>query len=276
MSTPLALDLETPVREGFTTFMTFIPKLIGFLVILLVGYFIAKIISKLVDKGLEKAGFDKAVERGGIKKALAKSSYDASDIVAKLVFFAVFVPFLSMAVGALGIQALEQPLAAFIALIPKIIVAIVLVVLGAVIAGAVKSFITNALGGLSYGSILANAAAVLILFGFVKSALDQVGIATAVTGALLYATLAAVAGVVIVGVGGGLIRPMQHRWEDMLVKASTEKDKIAAQSAGSSAPTASFPTADAYPVDPTLRGAGSTVVAPASGSEGTRPRIPRH
>jgi hypothetical protein len=275
MSAPLALDLETPVREGFTTFMTFIPKLLGFLVILLVGYLIAKLVSKAVDKVLERVGFDQAVERGGIKKAMAKSKYDASDIVAKLVFFAIFIPVLSMAVGALGIQALQEPLAAFIALIPKIIVAIVLVVIGAVIAGAVKSFITNALGGLSYGSILANAAAVLILFGFIKSALDQVGIATAVTGALLYATLAAVAGVIIVGVGGGLIRPMQHRWEDMLIKASAEKDKIAAQSAGSSAPTTSFSTPDAYPVDPTLRGTGSTVVAPASGSETTRVRTPR-
>ena len=270
-------DLETPVREGITTSMTFIPKLLGFLVILLIGYFVAKLVSKLVDKGLEKAGFDRAVERGGVKKAMAKSKYDASDIVAKLVFFAVFIPFLSAAVGALGIQALEQPLAAFIALIPKIIVAIVLVVIGAAIAGAVKSFISNALGGLSYGLILANAAAVLILFGFVKSALDQVGIATAVTGALLYATLAAVAGVVIVGVGGGLIRPMQHRWEDMLIKASTEKDKISAQSAGSaSAPTASYSTTEAYPVDPTVRTPGSTTVAPASGtSAASRPRTPR-
>ncbi len=106
MSATLALDLETPVRDGITTFTTFVPKLLGFLVILLIGYFVAKIISKLVDKGLEKAGFDRAVERGGIKKAMAKSSYDASDIVAKLVFFAVFIPFLSAAVGALGIAAL--------------------------------------------------------------------------------------------------------------------------------------------------------------------------
>ncbi len=272
MSETLAVDFQTPVREGFTSIATFVPKLIGFLVILLIGYVIAKLVAKAVNAVLERVGFDNAVERGGVKKALAKSTYDASDIVAKLVFFAVFVPFLSMAVGALGIQALEQPLAAFIALLPKILVAIVLVVVGAVIAGTVKSFISNALGGLSYGSILANAAAVLILFGFVKSALDQVGIATAVTGALLYATLAAVAGVVIVGVGGGLIRPMQHRWEDLLVKASSEKDKIAAQSSSSSpsAPAASYSTTEAYPVEPTIRSTGSTTVAPASGSAGRR------
>jgi hypothetical protein len=246
VSAPLALDLEGPVTDGFRTVMTFLPKLLGFLLILVAGYVIAKVVSKLVDKGLEKAGFDRAVERGGIKKALAASSYDASDIVAKLVFFAVFIPFLSAAVGALGIDALTAPLAAFIALIPKIIVAIVLVVIGAVLAGTVKSFISNALGGLSYGNVLATAAAVLILFGFVKSALDQVGIATVVTTALLYTVFAAVAGVVIVGVGGGLIQPMQHRWENMLNKADQEKDRVQAHVR---AQASAEPGQTAYPVD---------------------------
>ena len=260
MSAPLALDLETPVRDGITTFATFVPKLLGFLVILLIGYFVAKIISKLVDKGLEKAGFDRAVERGGIKKALAKSSYDASDIVAKLVFFAIFIPFLSAAVGALGIAALQQPLSAFIALIPKIIVAIVLVVIGAVIAGTVKSFIENALGGLSYGKVLANVASILILLGFVKSALDQVGIATTVTGPLLYTILGTVAGVVIIGAGGGLIKPMQGRWETMLNKAETESANVKAQaSSSSSAQPVAYPDEPSYQSAPTGR-----TVAPAS------------
>ena len=245
MSAPLALDLETPVREGFTTFMTFIPKLIGFLVILLIGYVIAKLVAKAVNAVLERVGFDSAVERGGVKKALAKSSYDASDIVAKLVFFAIFIPFLSAAVGTLGISALEQPLAAFIALIPKIIVAIVLVVIGAVIAGTVKSFIENALGGLSYGTVLANVASILILLGFVKSALDQVGIATTVTGPLLYTILGTVAGVVIIGAGGGLIKPMQSRWESMLTKAETESATVKAQTQRST----TTQSTDAYPTE---------------------------
>jgi hypothetical protein len=263
MSAPLALDLEGPVTDGFRTVMTFIPKLLGFLVILLVGYFVAKIIAKLVDKGLEKAGFDRAVERGGVKKALAKSQYDASDIVAKLVFFAIFIPFLSAAVGALGIAALQEPLAAFIALIPRIIVAIILVVIGAVLAGAAKSFISNTLVGLSYGSILANAAAVLILFGFVKSALDQVGIATVVTSALLYTVFAAVAGVIIVGVGGGLIKPMQGRWESMLNKADSEKDKIKAEASSQG---------DAYPSDPTASSVSRTSAMDAPTSTYGTPR----
>jgi hypothetical protein len=246
MSAPLALDLEGPVTDGFRSVITFVPKFLGFLLILVLGYFVAKVLATLVDKLLERAGFDRAVEKGGIKKALAKSQYDASDIVAKLVFFAIFIPFLSAAIGVLGIAALQEPLTAFIALIPQIIVAIILVVLGAVLAGAAKSFIQNALGGLLYGTVLATVASVLILLGFVKAALDQVGIATDVTGPLLYAILGTVAGVIIVGVGGGLIQPMQGRWESMLNNAEREKDNIRREMASSS--NDSGPS-EAYPAD---------------------------
>jgi hypothetical protein len=253
MPTPLAVDFETPISNGFSTVATFIPKLIGFLIILIVGYFIAKLIAKVVDKVLERVGFDGMVERGGIKKAMAKSKYDASDIVSKLVFFAIFIPVLSAAIGTLGIQALQEPLAAFIALIPRIIVAIILVVIGAVIAGAVKTLIQNTLGGLSYGKMLANAASILILLGFVKSALDQVGIATSVTGPLLYAILGTVAGVLIVGAGGGLIKPMQSRWENMLNKAEDETAamKQQVQSQGGSQPYPTETTTATYTTAPT-------------------------
>ena len=228
-ATPLAVDFETPVREGFTSVATFVPKLLGFLVILLVGYFIAKIVAKILDKVLERVGFDNAVEKGPIKQALSKSQYDASDIVSKLVFYAIFIPFLSAAVGTLGITALQRPLEQFIALIPQIIVAIILVVIGGVVAGAAKKLIEGALGGLSYGKVLSNGVSILVLLVFLKAALDQVGIATTVTGPILIAILATVGGILIVGVGGGLIKPMQSRLEQQLNKASDEASKAKQQ-----------------------------------------------
>src|SRR5438046_3047142 len=77
----------------------FIPKIVGFLAILVIGYFVAKIIARIADAALERAGFDRAVERGGIKKALAKSQYDASTLVSKVVFYTVFLLVLEMAFG---------------------------------------------------------------------------------------------------------------------------------------------------------------------------------
>lgn len=58
--------------EAWTSVATFLPKLVGFLLILAIGYFVAKAVSKVLDRVLEKVGFDKAVEKGGIGKAMAK------------------------------------------------------------------------------------------------------------------------------------------------------------------------------------------------------------
>ncbi len=257
MTRPLALDVGGPVSDGLRTVTTFVPKLIGAALLLVVGWFVAKVVAKVVDRLLHRVGFDGALERGGIKRALSSTSLDAGDLVSKLVFFAVFLPFLSAAVGALGIAALTQPLAAFIALVPRILVAIVLVVVGAVLAGAVRGVVQQSLGGLSYGKVVGDVAGGLVLLGFVKAALDQVGVATTVTGPLLYAILGTVAGVVVVGVGGGLVRPMQSRWESMLDSAAIESGKI---KAAASAPRPAAPA-------PAAPAPSAAAPAPASAAE---------
>ena len=113
-----------------------------------------------------------------------------------------------------------------ITFLPSLIVAIVIVVIASAIAAAVKVLIEGTLGGLSYGKVLANAASVFILFLGVVAALDQVGIATTVTTPILIMILATVGGVIVIGVGGGLIKPMQHRWESYLTKAEDEAPRI--------------------------------------------------
>lgn len=65
---------------------TFIPMLLLFLIILLIGWLIAKGLRTAVNAILERVGFDRAVERGGIGRTLAQSKYDASDLVAALVY----------------------------------------------------------------------------------------------------------------------------------------------------------------------------------------------
>ena len=167
---------------------------------------------------------------------------------------------LSAAIGTLGIDALAQPLAAFIALIPKILVTLVLVVIGAALATAPKGIVTNTLGGLSYGAALGTTAGALVMVLFAKAALDEVGLATTVTTAILYTVLAIVAGVTIVGVGGGLIRPMQERWFGMLDRAADHTQQIKqTQQDRSTAATTAYPadTFVAPPVD-----AASTVRPP--------------
>lgn len=204
----------------------FVPKFVAFLVILLVGWFIAKAIGKVVDKILERVGFDRAVERGGIKKALAKSQYDASGIVGKLVYYALLLFVLQLAFGVFGPNPISDLITGVIAFLPKAIVAIIIIVVASAIAAAVRELIANTLGGLSYGKALANIASVFILGLGIIAALNQVGIATTVTMPVLIAVLATVAGILVVGVGGGLVRPMQSRWEVYLERMSQESGRI--------------------------------------------------
>jgi hypothetical protein len=215
------------VGDAFRSVMLFLPKAVAFIAILIVGWLIAKAVLKIVDKVLERVHFDRAVERGGIKTALARSKYDASDIVAKLAYYAVLLVTLQLAFGIWGPNPISDLIAGVVAWLPRAFVAIVIVVVAAAIARAVKDIISSALGGLSYGRVLANIASVFILGLGVIAALNQIGVATTVTTPVLIAVLATVGGILIVGVGGGLVRPMQSRWENWLARAEEESRTIA-------------------------------------------------
>ncbi len=224
-----AIDFSTGLTNAWTSIATFVPKLVVFLIILIIGYLIAKAIAKVLTKVLQKVGFDNLVERGGVKKALQKSQYDAAGILAKLVFYAVMLFVLSTAFGVFGPNPISTYLAAVIAYLPLVFVAILIVIIAAAVAAAVKALIQNSVGGLSYGKVLANLASGLILaFGLI-AALNQLHIATNVVNAVLYAALAAAVGIAIVAVGGGGVKTMSTRWEAMAAKYDQEKPNIAAQ-----------------------------------------------
>lgn len=221
--------MKNALNDGLSTLATFVPKLVAFLLILIIGLIVAKLISKALSALLEKVGFDRAVERGGVKRALEGSKLDASDIVAKIIYYALALFVLQMAFGVFGPNPISDLLTQIITFLPSLVVAIVIIVIAAAIAAAVKGLVENTLGGLSYGKFLANAASIFILFLGIVAALNQVGVATTVTTPVLVAILATVSGVIIVGAGGGLIKPMQHRWERYLSNAEAEAPRIREQ-----------------------------------------------
>ncbi|WP_371129506.1 hypothetical protein [Streptomyces sp. TLI_105] len=104
------------------------------------------------------------------------------------------------------------------------------------IARAVRDIVEGAPGRASYGKALATAAWAFVVGLGVIAAPGQAGIATAITGPVLTAVLAMIAGVVIVGVGVGLVTPVRGRWERWPSAAEQEtgraKDQISAYQRG--------------------------------------------
>ena len=218
------MDIGAALTDMWRSVLLFVPKALAFLAILLVGYLIARVVRRLVETLLNRVGFDRAVQRSGIGERLARSRYDAGDILARLAYYAILLFALQLAFGVWGPNPISDLISAVVGWLPLAFVAIVIVVVATAIASAVRDLITGALGGLSYGRLIGTVVWVFIVGLGVIAALNQVGIATTVTTPVLVAVLATIAGILIVGVGGGLIRPMQGRWERWL-------DRMAAESA---------------------------------------------
>jgi hypothetical protein len=228
----LAIELDRGIEDAWSNIASFVPKLVGFLLVVILGYFIAKAIARIADAALERVGFDKAVERGGVKRALESSKYDASDIVGKIIFYALLLFVLQFAFGLFGDNPVSDLISGVIAYLPKVFAAILIVVVTGAIAAAVKTLVEGALGGLEYGRLLANAASVAIVGFGLFAALNQLQIATDIVNGLFYAILAVVAGSLIIAIGGGGIGPMRAQWEKAIRRMEDEAPRIREQRSG--------------------------------------------
>ena len=222
----IAIEWSEGVENAWNDVARIVPKFIAFLLILLIGYFIAKAIGKIADKLLERVGFDRAVERGGVGKALEKSKFDASDIVSKVIFYALFLLVLQMAFGVFGRNPISDLLRSVIAYLPRVLVAILIIVVASAIGAAVRELVDAALGGLSYGKLLGTCAGAAIVVVGVFAAFNELLIAPAIVSGLFYAILAIIVGSAVIAIGGGGIAPMRERWQNVLNKYDEEKPKI--------------------------------------------------
>jgi hypothetical protein len=226
-----AADIGDSVTDGLSTFARFVPKFLGFLAILIIGYIVAKLVARAVGKLLRRVGFDRLLERGGVGGALERSKYTGTDLVAKLVYYTLLLLTLTLAFGMFGPNPVSDLLSSVIAWLPKAVIAIIIVVVAVAIANAVRDIVSSALAGTSYGRTLATIASVFIIALGIIAALNQIGVATTVTMPVLIAVLATAGGILVVGVGGGLVRPMQERWERWLTRAEIEMPTVRQQAA---------------------------------------------
>lgn len=223
-------------------------KVLGFLAIMVVGWIIARILGNIVNRVLARIGFNRLAERTQLRRWTG--SYEPSALVGKLVYYAALLFVFQIAFNVFGPNPVSDLIHTIIAWLPRLLVAAVIMVVAIAIANAVFDVITNALAQFGYGRTLARIAQVLIVALGVIAALNQIGVATTITMPILIAALATVAGILIVGVGGGMIVPMRARWERMLNKAETETQKVAsamqAQSDRSMKPAGDGMTQAAY------------------------------
>jgi hypothetical protein len=184
----LYADVGDSVQRGFDEFATWVPRLAAFLAILVIGYFVAKIVGGLVRKVLERAGFDRTLHAGTAGTWIAKVTSRPSELLGTIVFWALFVGAVSIALDALGIEALDNFVAAVWAYIPNVIAALLIFLAAGAIAAGVAALVARTMGDTSTGRIVGTAAPILIMAIAGFMILDQLMIAEQIV-TITYAAL---------------------------------------------------------------------------------------
>jgi hypothetical protein len=212
----------------------FLLELLGFLVVLGIGYLIARLIERAIDGILHRVRFDNLVERGGIKAAFQRAGWDASNIVGRIGFWAVMLVALTYAFSVFGPNPVSTVLTQAIGFLPRVFAAGLIVVIGAAVAVVVREAVDAAVGGTTYGRTLAGFSAGAVIYIAAFMALDELAIATSIVTGLFYASLAAIAGTIIVAAGGGGIPVMTKWWERASTRVETEAPAMMQQAQGAS------------------------------------------
>ena len=170
-----------PVRQMLTRIMAYLPVLLGALIILIVGWIVAKAIKRLVDWLLKTIRFDTLADKAGISEILRKGDLkiSAREVVSSLVYWLIIIMVLVMAVDALGLPKASDVLASLFAYVPKVIAALLVLVVAMFLASFVSGIVHTAAGNanLPKPEIFAGISRWAIIIFAVTIALVELGIA---------------------------------------------------------------------------------------------------
>jgi small-conductance mechanosensitive channel len=218
--------LLQPLQNALSTFLSFLPQLVGAIVILIIGYIVAKVLQAVVGRVLQAIGFDGWMEKGGIKQFFdrAQTNYTPATIIGMLVFWFVFIIALTMAADALGIPQVSAVLGQLIAFIPNIIAAILILILAALLANFVSGIVRGATGS----NVLASVAQYAIIVYAAFAALTQLGIAVQLTANTFLILLGgvALAAALAFGIGGREVA------REIIQKAYDRSNEVTGSSSG--------------------------------------------
>jgi small-conductance mechanosensitive channel len=167
----------------------FLPRMGGALVLLVAGLLIAGILGRLTRKALERAGLDRLAERAGANELLGRGGLGGSlsGLVATAVRLTIIVVACFAALTLLGLAFLSDSLNQAILFIPRLVVALVLVLIGIVIGALARAWVDRTTAQLDFPVAIGPVVqvVVVVLFGLCAAAQAGVSVAPLVVVALL-------------------------------------------------------------------------------------------
>lgn len=189
--------MTTSLAAAMALFFSAIPKIFGFVIILVVGWLLASAVEKAVAVLLRSIHFNQMAERSGLAGFVAKtgSTTDSAGVLGLIVKWFIRLIALVVAFDALGLPAVSDVLRQLLLWLPNAVVALVVLVIGGLAAKALSNLVRGAASEAGLGSpeLLAKVASTIVWAFAIVVAVNQIGIATALVNTLFMAVVGAIA-----------------------------------------------------------------------------------
>jgi hypothetical protein len=189
------VDIGTSIQQGLDEFFAFIPELIAAIAIVIIGFFVAKVIGKIVHRVLVRAGLDRTLQSGQARNWVQRVTSSPSRVIGTLAFWAIFLGAISLAVSVLGIDALTGFVAAVYGYLPHVIAAALIFLVAGAVSAAVSALAARTMGDTPTGKFVATAAPILVMSVATFMILTELGIAEQI----VIITYAALIGAIALG-----------------------------------------------------------------------------
>lgn len=153
-----ALNLQgllEPVQGLVNEILAFLPNLLGAILILVIGWLVARIVRQIVTNLLAGMGVDRFAERTGVTNALGQLSL--ANLIGTIVYILILIPVAIAALNALDIPAISQPasemLTNLLTALPAIFGAFLLLGIAYFLARMIGSFVAGILANLGFNSL---------------------------------------------------------------------------------------------------------------------------
>ena len=213
-------------------FLSAIPKVIGFAIILVVGWFLASLIAKGVATILRTVRFNELAQRSGFADFVKTMGVetDASGFLALVAKWFVRLLALVVAFDALGLPAVSDVLRQVLLWLPNLVVGLIVLVIGGLAANALAAVVraTSAKAELGDPDTLSAIARTAVWAFAIVIAVNQIGVAETLVNTLFMATVGAVALAAGLAFGLGGREVAARIWEDWYNKGRAAAPKLSA------------------------------------------------
>ena len=172
--------LVEPIRESLHQIGAFLPRLLLAIVVLVVGWLVARLVRFAIVKALHAINFNVVTEKAGIDRFLAQggSEIDTIRVLGALFYWLVILAALMVAFNSLDLAYVTDLIGRVVLFVPRVMVAVVILVFGAYfarfVAAALATYLRNI--GAREAALMGRLALYAIMVFVVMIALDQLGL----------------------------------------------------------------------------------------------------